>query len=726
VKVKGEIIKEAVVSEYFLKLNLFLLGFVALVAQTVLYRETLIFVQGNELTLGPVLSIWLLGGALAGFFCARAKKSEKFLKTLHFFLIFSLPLSLLIVRVVGAVLLPFGKASSFFLVFLLTLFSLFPMNFFLTAEFLVCMALISREKAGGVGFSYFLETLGAFTGALIFTFILSFYWLSSGVIVFLSLLLVLISFFLFSGLKKVFPLALALILASSLFFLPQFEALTRGFYFLGWVLSQDSPIQNITLTRVSREFSPGKARKETQLFLNGQLSGFSGGYNLLVQLPAHLPLALVENPKRVLVVGGLASGLVREVLKHPVKEVVVLELDPEVVEVVKAHYPPGDISFFKDKRLRVIFVDARRFLKSHRSRYDVIIFDLPGPQNILLARLYTAEFIKEIRQHLNPGGVFSFLFPGSEEYLSRETRLYSGSLIATLKTSFPQVIATPAVGSLLIASIKRKKIFLPFIFDVLKRRKVKVGFDPVFLESAFERTLYFQRKFEGNFPINTDERPVSIFLNSLIFQKISGSSFQYLDDFFLAHPYFLVILVFSPLLLFLFPQRRPLSVVFSAGLAGMVAEISLIYLFQLNIGYVYSQVGLLLAFFMLGLSLGGYFFKDKSGYLLEMAAGLGLLLLFLPLIPRLQLFAYSLYFYFILLGLSGFLVGAVFPLSVTFMGREKSGLVYSVDLLGGALGAFLTGAFLLPLLGLRNSSFLVALLLSVSAFFLIFPRKPGR
>lgn len=701
----------------FLRLNLFFLGFVSLVAQTVLYREALIFVLGNELVLGAILSIWLLGGAFAGYFCLRVKRKLFVLKLLHPLVVFSLPLSLLILRTVGASIVPFGEAAGFFQFFLISLLSLFPLNLLLTSEFLICMALVSEDEQGGAGLSYFLESLGAFAGAIIFAFFLSSRWLSWQIMIALSILLVLISFLLYFRLEKVVSTSLLLILLGSWSILPQVESGTRRFYFRGWTLSRDTPVQNITLTKV---------KDQTNLFLNGQFSGFSG-LNFLSQLPAHLPLSLVENPERVLVVGGLTTALVKEVLKHPVKEVVALELDPEVVRVVKDAYPKKDTLFFRDGRLKVVFADARQYLSAGKDKYDVIILDVPGPQNILLARLYTAEFMKEVKRHLKPEGVFCSRSPFSVEYLSEEVRLYEGSLVSTVKTSFPKAIVIPGGSPVLIGFLKDKAFTASTIFEVLRERKVKLDLDPAFLNHSLERARYFEGKPGDDFLVNNDDRPISIFLSSLIFQKTTGSPFRQIDYLILRYPYLFLILIFFPLIFSLIKGKRELSVVFSAGLAGMVAEVSLIYVFQLNVGFVYSQVSLLLAFFMLGLSLGGYFFKKRSGYLLTVATCLLLFLLFFPFSVAYHPLVYSLYFYLVLLVLLGFLIGAVFPLTVADLGVESSSLVYSVDLFAGALGAFLAGALMLPLLGLKNTSFLVALLLLVSILILITPlRKLGR
>lgn len=50
--------------------------------------------------------------------------------------------------------------------------------------------------------------------------------------------------------------------------------------------------------------------------------------NSYQEMIAHIPLASHPNPKKVLVIGGGDGGVVREVLKHPsVEEVVLCDID---------------------------------------------------------------------------------------------------------------------------------------------------------------------------------------------------------------------------------------------------------------------------------------------------------------------------------------------------------------------------------------------------------------
>ena len=54
------------------------------------------------------------------------------------------------------------------------------------------------------------------------------------------------------------------------------------------------------------------------------------------EMLSHVPIMSHDHPAKVLIVGGGDGGILREVIKHRVvEEVVMVELDPEVVEVCK-------------------------------------------------------------------------------------------------------------------------------------------------------------------------------------------------------------------------------------------------------------------------------------------------------------------------------------------------------------------------------------------------------
>jgi spermidine synthase len=55
--------------------------------------------------------------------------------------------------------------------------------------------------------------------------------------------------------------------------------------------------------------------------------------------------------------------------------------------------------------LKVINVDAEKFVRSAGQRYHIVLIDLPDPSTVELNKLYTKGFYSRVQQLLAPGGV---------------------------------------------------------------------------------------------------------------------------------------------------------------------------------------------------------------------------------------------------------------------------------------------------------------------------------
>src|SRR3954451_13761380 len=66
------------------------------------------------------------------------------------------------------------------------------------------------------------------------------------------------------------------------------------------------------------------------------------------EMIAHVPLMAHGRAKRVLIIGGGDGGTLKEVLKHPVAKVYMVELDGEVIELAKRHLPEVSAGAFDD------------------------------------------------------------------------------------------------------------------------------------------------------------------------------------------------------------------------------------------------------------------------------------------------------------------------------------------------------------------------------------------
>ncbi|MDQ7780143.1 MAG: hypothetical protein RDV41_10605, partial [Planctomycetota bacterium] len=123
---------------------------------------------------------------------------------------------------------------------------------------------------------------------------------------------------------------------------------------------------------------------------------------------AHLAMTEHRDPRSVLLIGGGATGVLREVLKHPVTRVDYVEFDFVLLEVTKRLLPEADKAALADPRVTVHEMDGRRFVSlAQRGSYDLVVASLPDPTTLGVNRLFTAEFYEGVARALKPDGVFA-------------------------------------------------------------------------------------------------------------------------------------------------------------------------------------------------------------------------------------------------------------------------------------------------------------------------------
>jgi spermidine synthase len=113
-------------------------------------------------------------------------------------------------------------------------------------------------------------------------------------------------------------------------------------------------------------------------------------------------------PRRVLVIGAGDGGIIREVVKYPcVESVVLAELDEGVITFSKKYLRSVHKGAFSDPRLSIHIVDGRKYVEEHAASFDVIIMDMTdpfGPSRYL----YTTDFFSAVKRSLKTSrGVFA-------------------------------------------------------------------------------------------------------------------------------------------------------------------------------------------------------------------------------------------------------------------------------------------------------------------------------
>ncbi|MFQ5588471.1 MAG: polyamine aminopropyltransferase [Nitrospiria bacterium] len=166
------------------------------------------------------------------------------------------------------------------------------------------------------------------------------------------------------------------------------------------ILSEQTRYQKIILT---------KNKDDIRLFLDGNLQFSSIDEYRYHEALVHVPFGLAPKRSRVLLLGGGDGLAIREMLKYPdVEHITVVDIDPEItrISMENPHLSRMNGGSLKDARVTIVHADAFVFLKENRAAYDVVIADLPDPNNTGLSRLYSKTFYQLVRARLAPQGIF--------------------------------------------------------------------------------------------------------------------------------------------------------------------------------------------------------------------------------------------------------------------------------------------------------------------------------
>ncbi len=123
------------------------------------------------------------------------------------------------------------------------------------------------------------------------------------------------------------------------------------------------------------------------------------------EMLVHPVLASHPEPESVLIIGGGDGGALREALKYPLSHATLVEIDAQVVEACRRHFPWLE-NALRDARAELVVADGNAFIEETADGYDVIIVDSSdpvGPSTIL----HQEEFYRKLQSKLRPGGAIA-------------------------------------------------------------------------------------------------------------------------------------------------------------------------------------------------------------------------------------------------------------------------------------------------------------------------------
>jgi spermidine synthase len=762
------------------------MGFSGIIAQILLLRELLITFYGNELSIGIILANWLILEATGSFFIG--KRIEKIKGKIEAFvgltLLFSLffPTAIYLVRIWKGVIgvIP-GEGLGLLLILCSSFFILLPVSLPHGALFTFGCKIFSlrfsakgrvnasggKEDATSVGKVYIYETIGTIAGGIAFTYLLIAYFHSLQIALGVAFLNIIVCVYLLSPLWRNARKAgkilgsvavILLVLCAYLIVSPKADQIHKLSIKKQWqsqniIHYQNSIYGNVAVTKSAEQYT-----------------FFSDGIPIIttpipdiafVEEFVHLPMFFHPHPREILIISGGAGGLINEILKHPVKRIDYVELDPLILEVVKKFSTSLTKSELSDPKVNIHYVDGRLFIKKTPHRYDLVLVGLSNPQDLQTNRLFTREFFSLVKNRLNKEGILVISLPGSLTYLSKELRNLNACILNTLEEVYPHIRIIPGDGTnLFLASMSQALSLIDQaeLSQRFKERNLKVSLlTPSHIQYKLHpRWLnwFLESLQESTEKINQDFRPLGVFYSlsywNALFSPYMKKIFNYFEKVNIGL-IFILVGVFALFFIFLnFRIRDPSKVsiplaIASTGFAGMIFDLALIFTFQALYGFIFYWIGLLTTAFMVGVAVGSLVMtsllariKKDIAFFLKIEAAIIIFSGMLPLIflkfssylDRPVIFLLLQIIFLVLSVVSGILIGAEFPLANkihltrSFQGREgenlsrTAGLLYGSDLFGGWIGGIMGGVVLLPVLGLLKTCAIVVIL-KISSFIII-------
>ncbi len=90
--------------------------------------------------------------------------------------------------------------------------------------------------------------------------------------------------------------------------------------------------------------------------------------------------------------------------------ITLVDLDPEVIEISKKYLVSIHNDSWKDHRYKYVAMDGRKYIEEalmDSKKFDLVILDLPDPNNDILATFYSLEFYNDVYSLLDEGGIMA-------------------------------------------------------------------------------------------------------------------------------------------------------------------------------------------------------------------------------------------------------------------------------------------------------------------------------
>jgi spermidine synthase len=760
---------------YFLIALAVFYGCFTIISQIVFIREYFVIAGGNELFVGLFFFTWffgvVVGSQLSSIIADRLSKPLITAICLLLIQILVCPWNILLIRSLRSLFhIPPGEYIPLMKFLLGTSISLFPFSILTGFNFpLICRSLVDLDKkdAPSIGKIYTADSMGSIIGGMFFTFILIRVFNPLPTCLFVGGLVLGSAFLVLQTTKGIHSLLKIFIGLFSLLFLicsltPVGKFLEQRTRNIRWdsfapgfrlIDTKDTPYQQLSLAERDNQYS---------LLSNGSfVSSFPDPYG--TETEVHLVLSMCPEIRRILILGGGNPQVLPSVLSYPLKQIDYVEMDGEILPFLKPYLTKDVSSALQEERVRIYHEDGRSFIRKSAGgkcrdssgRYDLIWVEIPEPDTAESNRYYTVDFYEDTLEILSQKGVLVTRCSSAVNYFGRDVSEYIQSVYKSLDVVFEDIKVTPGTTMYLFASPGAGTLTLNarnLMQRYESRRITSEYFAPQLFLSMLEPfqidfTEQSIKKDLDSVPLNTDLHPTTYLFNLRLWASRSGEhivrGFDWILSLRIIHAgIFIFLLLIAGIVILAIRQKQPsfrigylsLYLIITTGICGISSELVFLYLYQNIYGCLYQKIGLFVAFFMLGLTIGSYFatmilskpdinwrklrnlliYIDFSYWLFLIVTG--------SVIPY---WIPSEMVFYILVLTAGGLTGVAFPLAAKAymisgarVGRA-SGKVDMADHAGAAFGSLFTGIVLIPALGIPITLIILAML-KLTSFSLIY------
>ncbi|MBI9075983.1 MAG: hypothetical protein JEZ02_11260 [Desulfatibacillum sp.] len=671
-------------------------GSSSVATQLVVIREFMSTFGGNELVVGVALGIWLLAGGLGSkVMSGLAKGTQNPLKWIfagHLVLAL-LPLCQMIA--IRALPLLWVRGQMLGLSASTVYGTLIIIPYVLVSGAMIPLAGKLEENQGGTARVYVVDTVGDIAGGLVFSLVFVHFFSHWQTLAFFGLLHAIAARVMGRKTYPAFSMLCSVCIALIIGFSFVLSPISRTWRLPGQeiIVWKNSPFCQLAITQTGSQYN---VWQDGILLFSSDQAG--------VEALVHPAMCQVKPGARVLLVAGGVFGSIEEIIKHAPTLVDYVELDKAILDLDSRLF-----SSLKHPEVIPHIGDGRLFIKQARQEYNVIIIDLPDPENAQINRFYTREFFSEAKNALQPGGVLFFTLAGADNYLEEGGLALNRTVFQAVSAVFPHVTVFPGPTHFFLAS---DSLPLLDIAAQLADRNIStrqlVGFDLATMTDPF-RMENLAGLLEGEkAKVNQDLSPWA-FGHMLDLWMTKSKSSQWLFWGVLA-----VVLGLSAVAGF---GSRVRFTILTSGFAGMGIELALVLLFQVVYGYAYTILCLFITLFLVGAAGGGYLLlSGKSRAINQYQAGeTGLVVVALLALAcgpacvhasgswQLYLLGYGVLPCLIIA--AGWFVGAQFAAASRLYpgsSTETTGNLYWADLAGASCGTLVMGLVMLPRLGIQG------------------------